>query len=255
LGVDDADNLQMLLAEILLLLSLTIGTILYFCVHLSPLINMIFNFPILLLWTVGMGLMIWNMYGTLGHSCSTANWGNADGVSICNQYKALFSFVVIGWLCQIALLVLDFRARRSQSALGKYDKMRESQDYNLKMDPLHSRDDSVHSLPLGAGLDGAAQRMNHNDTQPLQRGLSQRAPSPQNSFYSTAAPTYTTEPQPQQYHDSPYGGATGYQNSGYQAYNPTPRFDPAYSSGGNIHSMNDFQYQAPAHTRYDNYYR
>lgn len=243
----------MLLAQILLLLSLFIGTALYFCVHLSPLINMIFNFPILLLWTAGMGLMIWNMYGTLGHTCSTANWGNEDGVSICNQYKALFTFVVIGWVCQIALLVLDFRARRSQSALGNYNKMRESQDYNMKMEPLHSRDNSVHNLPLGAGLDGAAQRLHHNDSQSPQRAPSQRAHSPQHSFYSTAAPTYATEPP--RYNESPYGGGTGPQNGGYHAYNPTPQFDPAYSRGGNIHSMNDFQYQAPAHTRYDNYYR
>jgi hypothetical protein len=230
---------------------------------------MIFNIPILLLWTAGMALMIWNMYGTLGHSCTTANWGNSDGVMICNQYKALFSFVIIAWLCQIALIVLDVRARRSQAALGKYDKMRESQEFNLKMDPLHNRDDSVHSLPLGAGFDGAAQRINQHEAQPLRREPSQQGPTRQDSFYSTAAPTYTTEPlqrqysyEPQQhtqqsYHDTPYGGSTGYQSGQYQAYNPSSRFDPAYSAGGNMHSMNDFQYQAqaPAHTRYDNYYR
>lgn len=244
----------MLLAQLLLILSLSIGTVLYFCVHLSPLINMIFNFPILLLWTVGMGLMIWNMYGTLGHTCSTANWGNEDGVSICHQYKALFSFVVIGWLCQIALFVLDVRARRSQSALGKYDKMRESQDINMKMDPLHSRDSSVHDLPIGTGLDGAAQRLHQQDNG-VQPAPSQRAPSPQNSFYSTAAPTYTTEPR---YNDTPYGNSSAYQAGGhggtYQAYNPTPRFDPTYSGGQNMHSMNDFRHQAPAQSGYDNYY-
>jgi hypothetical protein len=247
----------MLLAQILLILSLTIGTVLYFCVHLSPLINMIFNFPILLLWTAGMGLMIWNMYGTLGHSCSINNWGNEDGVSICNQYKALFAFVVIGWLCQIALLVLDVRARRSQSAWGKYKKMGESQDYNMKMDALHTRDnsvqDSVHNLPLGAGMDGAAQRLQHGDAQPLHRAPSQRAASPQNSYYSNAPPTYTTEPR---YQDTPYSASTAYQTGEYQAYNPAPttRFDPAYSSGQNMHSMNDFQYNAPAPTGYYNQY-
>lgn len=238
----------MLLAVILLMLSLLIGTILYFCVHLSPLINMIFNIPILLLWTVGMGLMIWNMYGTLGHTCTTANWGNNDGVSICQQYKALFSFVVIGWLCQIALIVLDVRARRSQSALGKYGKMRDSQDFNMKMDPLHSRESSVHDLPMGAGLDGAAQRLHQQDGQAAQRDPAQPALSRQSSFYSTAAPTYTSQAQ---YQDASYGG----NGNGYQAYNPTPRFDPAYSGGHNVHSMQDFRHQEPAPpATYDNYY-
>lgn len=249
----------MLLAQILLILSLSIGTALYFCVHLSPLINMIFNFPILCLWTAGLGLMIWNMYGTLGNSCTINNWGNEDGVSICNQYKALFAFVVLGWLCQIALFVLDIRARRSQSAFGNYKKMNESQDYNMKMDALHSRDNSVqnsvHNLPLGAGMDGAAQRLQHGDTQSLHRAPSQRAESPQRSLYNnTPAPTYTTEPR---YQDTPYNSNAAYQTGGYQAYNPNPapRFDP-YGNGHGMHSMNDFQSQAPAQSGYgyNNYY-
>lgn len=239
----------MLLAVILLMLSLLIGTLLYFCIHLSPLINMIFNIPILLLWTVGMGLMIWNMYGTLGHSCSINNWGNDDGVMICNQYKAMFAFVVIGWLCQIALIVLDVRARRHQSALGKYNKMRDSQDFNLKVDPMHSRESSVHDLPMGAGLDGAAQRLHQHDSQAPQSDFARPAPSRQESFYSTAAPTYTTQPQ---YQDAPYGGNSN--SSGYQAYNPNPQFDPAYTGGHNVHSMQDFRNPGTAPPTYDNYY-
>jgi len=242
--------LVMLLADAVLLLSLMVGTVLYFCVHLSPLLNMIMNIPILLLWTVGLGLLIWNMYGTLGHSCTAANWGNEDGIMICHQYKAFFAFVVIGWLCQIALIILDVRARRTQSALGRYNKMRDSQD--LKMDPLHSRESSVHDLPMGTGLDGAAQRMHSQQDQQqmgfVQRTESRRVPSRQSSFYSTAAPTYTTEPT---YQNTPYTS----NQDGYQAYNPTPRFDPAYSAGHNVHSMQDFGYQAPAQqTQYDNYY-
>lgn len=120
----------------------------------------------------------------------------------------------------------------------------------MKMDPLHSRDSSVHDLPIGAGLDGAAQRLHQQDGQTAQQHPPQRALSRQGSFYSTAAPTYTSQAQ---YQDSPYG-ANGNGNN-YQAYNPTPRFDPAYSGGQNVHSMQDFRYQesAPPAT-YDNYY-
>jgi hypothetical protein len=262
----------MLMADVLMLLSLAIGTILYFCVHLSPLLNILFNVPILLLWTAGMALLIWNMYGTLGHTCSIANWGNEDGITVCNQYKALFAFVVIGWLCQIALIVLDVRARRNQSALGKYNKMRDSND--LKMDPMHSRDSSVHNLPLGAGMDAASQRLQQQGSQQeQQRPLMQRALTRASSYNSTApsqAPTYSTQPptyqsQPQPVQRQNTGGyqqeSNPYSTTGYQAYNPNvsntsnTRFDPGYSTSHSV-TMNDFGYgeRVQHSTGYNNYY-
>lgn len=253
----------MLLADIVLFLSLTIGTILYFCVHLSPLLNLIFNTPILLLWTIGMGLLIWNMFGTWGHTCSINNWGNEDGMSICQQFKGMFSFVIIGWLCQIAMLVLDVRARRNQNALGRYDKMEDNRD--LKLNPLdHSRDSSVHSLPLGAGLDGASQRLGQQRPQP-HTNAPQSALTRASSFQSSA-PTYTSQPQRNEtYTDSPYYAQQSYttqsqqsyapQPKQYQAYSANPRFDPSYSTEPSHHTMNDFGYSsAPQQTRYDNYY-
>lgn len=212
-----------------------------------------------------MALFIWNAYGTLGHTCNISNWGNEDGISTCQKLKGLFSFVVIGWLCQIALIVLDVRARRNQSAQGRYDKMRESTD--LKMDPLHSRDSSVHNLALGAGLDAASQRLQHEEQQPpIQQTQLQRALTRASSFYSQApsqAPTYQTQPpmygsqQPRR--QDVYQESSEYtpMQTSYQAYNPNTsnaRFDPGYSTSHSV-SMNDFGYgRQPASAPYDNYY-
>jgi hypothetical protein len=70
-----------------------------------------------------MGLLGWNMTGTLLHACSITNWGNDTGMMICNIYKTLFAFVVIGAASCIANLVIDVRVRREQVRQGAYEKM------------------------------------------------------------------------------------------------------------------------------------
>jgi len=93
------------------------------CHNLSPRLNLFINIPLLVLWLLGVGLLGWNMYGTLGHTCDTINWGNKTGVMICETYKALFSFAVIGCVTAIASVVLDIRVRREQVRQGAYDQM------------------------------------------------------------------------------------------------------------------------------------
>ncbi len=111
---------------------------------------MIVSVLVLLLWTIGFALLAWNMYGTLSHSCSKTNWANDDGMMVCRIYKAFFSFVVIGWLCQVALIVVDVRAKRAQSALGRYDKMDETGSKDVKLESLdHSRNTSTNDVPYG----------------------------------------------------------------------------------------------------------
>lgn len=65
------------------------------------------------------------MYGTLAHTCDTQNWGNETGVMICEIYKALFSFAVIGCVAAIPAVILDIRVRREQMRQGAYDQMRD----------------------------------------------------------------------------------------------------------------------------------
>jgi hypothetical protein len=100
----------------------------------SPLTALILNIPILLLWSGGLILLGWNMTGALGHTCNAANWGSSDGIMICQTYKALFAFTVIGCLSVLAGVVLDIRVRRIQNRLGAYDQMAEGKEWDVKMD-------------------------------------------------------------------------------------------------------------------------
>lgn len=84
---------------------------------------MLINVPLLILWLVGLGLLAWNLIGTLAHTCDIANWGNETGVMICRTYKALFSFAVISAVLAVASVILDFRARKEQVRQGAYDQM------------------------------------------------------------------------------------------------------------------------------------
>ena len=230
--------MQLLLGAGLLFISLILSSMLYFCAHLSPLLNMIVNIPIFLLYTVGLALLTWNMYGALGHSCTKSAWGNDDGINICQQYKALYSFGIIAWVCQIALIVLDIRAKRYQHVMPRYNPVRESQQ-SLKLDPLdHSRNSSVssvHDVPYGAAFDSAHQRQQSGG---LQRAESQTSYHTAAPTYNTAAPTYQT-------------AAPTYRTTPYDAPARNPMFDPA--SHHSV-SINDFEHQSPTRPRsYDNY--
>lgn len=147
--------MQLLLATAVSLLSLVLTGIIHACFFLSPLFNLTVNIVILLLWTVGLALLTWNMYGTLGHSCSRANWASDDGIMICRTYKALYSFALFGWLTHVALIVLDVRSRRAQTAQGRYDRMMSSGPaQNVKMDTLDAargRDGAGNGTGAGAG--------------------------------------------------------------------------------------------------------
>jgi hypothetical protein len=100
-----------------------------------------------------MGLLGWNMTGTLFHACSITNWGNDTGIMICNIYKTLFAFVVIGSASCIANIIIDVKVRREQVRQGAYEKMEarlhhapstaDSQPEDLKFAGVHDVGDIV----------------------------------------------------------------------------------------------------------------
>ena len=112
---------------------------------------LIINIPILIIWSAGIVLLAWNMYGTLGHTCSIANWGSHDGIMVCQTYKALFAFTVIGWCTAVAGVVLDFRVRSRQNRLGSYDQMKDGkvtgEEWGVKMDTF----DATTQAPINHG--------------------------------------------------------------------------------------------------------
>lgn len=118
--------------------------------RLSPIFNLILNVPLTIGWLVLTGLLGYNIYGTLSHSCTLANWGNDDGTMVCQQYKALFSFVVFAALSQIAMIIVDVRARIAQNRSGKYAQM--DSTTQLKLEPY---DSSLNSLNRQASFQDA----------------------------------------------------------------------------------------------------
>ena len=146
----------MLAGSLLVFLHLVITYIFFAKNKLSPLFNMIVSVFWLLLYTVGAGLVFYNAYGAVSHTCSKVNWASEDGMFVCRTYKAFFAFMIIGWLCQVALLVVDVRAKKAQSTFGKYDKMDNDSLKDLKLSNLDiSRDTSTHDIPYGVDVDRA----------------------------------------------------------------------------------------------------
>ncbi|KAL1966973.1 hypothetical protein VTN77DRAFT_3717 [Rasamsonia byssochlamydoides] len=107
----------------LTLLNLAFTGALFCCGSLSPMLSLVFNTAIFLLWIVSLGLLSWSMSGTLSTTCDTTHWGTDTGVMVCRVYKTLFSFVVVAFAAQFVALVVDSAARRHQRSMGDYNAM------------------------------------------------------------------------------------------------------------------------------------
>jgi hypothetical protein len=123
---ENTNMIQLFGVSLLSLLTLTLTLALHICHVLSPILNLVINLPLLLLWILGIALLGWNMAGTLGHVCNTANWGSDVGIMVCRIYKALFTFTLFGALSALAMVVLDIKVRKQQTSLGAYNQMRDS---------------------------------------------------------------------------------------------------------------------------------
>jgi len=116
----------------LTLANLIFTTVLYGCQHLSPTLSLVMNTILLLPWTISLGLLSYGMRDTLTISCTTTNWGNSTGVSVCELYKVMFSFLVISFTLQLATIVIDVSARRQQYSRGAYNAMHDPTDIKLQ---------------------------------------------------------------------------------------------------------------------------
>ena len=65
---------------------------------LNPRLNLVMNGALFFLWALGFSMLSYWAWGTMSHDCSVANWRDSVGVMVCQIYKALFSFSLLG-LC------------------------------------------------------------------------------------------------------------------------------------------------------------
>ncbi|PSN75168.1 hypothetical protein BS50DRAFT_567884 [Corynespora cassiicola Philippines] len=85
---------------------------------------MVLNSLLLLLWSVAFALLSWWSAGTLRHVCNKDNWDTTTGITVCREYKALFSFSLFGFVSTLLALVLDVHTMRGATRRGKFTQLR-----------------------------------------------------------------------------------------------------------------------------------
>ncbi|CAI7675655.1 unnamed protein product [Penicillium pancosmium] len=115
--------LILLITAVFSLLNVLFTTVINCSCGLSPKLSIILNIILLLLWLLSLALLSYSMSGTILTKCTTADWANSTGISVCRSYKALFSFTVIGTAAYIASIALDVIVRRRVNRLGVYNPM------------------------------------------------------------------------------------------------------------------------------------
>ena len=69
---------------------------------LSPRLNLALNTVLLVIWTMGFGMLSYYMSGTLSHHCDVDNWSEDTGIMVCRIYKTLFTFSLLGLYVSLA---------------------------------------------------------------------------------------------------------------------------------------------------------
>ncbi|KAK7613672.1 hypothetical protein BKA81DRAFT_65972 [Phyllosticta paracitricarpa] len=143
----------LLCVSILTVLALLVTMIAHCIGGLRPQFNLALNGALLLLWSLGFGLLAWWSSGTLGHVCSVARWGGEDGVMVCRTYKALFAFAMLGFTSTLTAALLDLYVYRRFTQRGSYNAML---DYETKTEavPIH---------PIDRAFDPAINNLRHDD--------------------------------------------------------------------------------------------
>ncbi|KAF2029798.1 hypothetical protein EK21DRAFT_112474 [Setomelanomma holmii] len=133
--------------SILTILALS-GTIVLHCFYgLNPILNVVLNSSLALLWAVSFSLLSWWSSGTLAHVCSKDNWDNEVGISVCRLYKALFSFGLLGLVSTLVALILDVRVQRQATIRGRFRQ--------LGMTPVNAKSNTMHGQGVEHGDDEA----------------------------------------------------------------------------------------------------
>ncbi|TGO20347.1 hypothetical protein BPAE_0304g00020 [Botrytis paeoniae] len=99
---------------------LTLTIILYNFTYLSPKFNCLLNGTVSIFWMLGFALLSWNLSNTLKKSCDLQTWRSGVAISVCREYKALWTFTLVGTLSTLAALALDIWTHRKTTERGVY---------------------------------------------------------------------------------------------------------------------------------------
>lgn len=62
---------------------------------LSTILVLVVDWLCLVLWIISWGALAQALKKNVVATCNTANWGNSDGVRVCNFYKIAFAFSIL----------------------------------------------------------------------------------------------------------------------------------------------------------------
>ena len=86
----------LLSASLASIVALTVTIFLHCLLGLNPLLNIGINALLAVLWALSFGLLTWYMSDTLGDACDKEHWNEDVGVMVCREYKALWTFTLVG---------------------------------------------------------------------------------------------------------------------------------------------------------------
>lgn len=106
--------------SLLTIIALTSTIFLHLYHGLNPALNIAVNGSLAVLWMVSFGMLARWSSGTLSSVCDTSNWESETGASICREYKAVFSFALLGLLATLVALAVDVKVLRGARTRGVF---------------------------------------------------------------------------------------------------------------------------------------
>lgn len=114
---------QLFAVSLLSILTLTVTIVLHCFYGLNPVLNIVLNSVLALVWSISFSLLSWWSSRTLTHVCNVDNWADELGISVCRLYKALFSFALLGLVSTLLALLLDVRVQSKATKRGRFQQI------------------------------------------------------------------------------------------------------------------------------------
>jgi hypothetical protein len=88
--------IQLTAASLFSIIALAFTMVLHCFTGLHPRTNLALNGFNALLWTLSWSLLTWYMSPTLRNMCDVEHWQEDTGIMVCQIYKTLFTFTLLG---------------------------------------------------------------------------------------------------------------------------------------------------------------